>query len=104
MYARVARWEGGSTDAIRGAAGEVRARAQGGPPEGVPAVGLTLLADPQGGRVMSITLFETEADLREGDRVLNEMSPPGDGFGERQPIEMWEVAVDLRAGDPAATT
>jgi hypothetical protein len=103
MYARVARWEGGEADAIRSATGEVRSQAQAGPPEGLPAMGLTLLADPDGGKVMAISLFETEADLREGDRVLNEMSPPGGGFGQRKAVEMFEVVADLRAGDRAPT-
>ena len=96
MYARVARWEGGDAAAIKASAGEIQSQAQEGPPEGVPAVGLTMLVDPDGGRVLFISLFETEEDLRTGDATLNAMSPPGDGMGTRGPIEVYEVAVDLR--------
>ena len=87
MYARVARWEGAEAEQIHAAAG---------PPEGLPAKGLMLLVDPDGGRSMAISLFETEADLRKGDETLNAMSPPGEGMGRRTSVEMYEVAADLR--------
>ena len=96
MYARVATWHGGGADAIRSAADEIARRADDGPPEGVPATGFLLLTDPDNGRVIGISLFETEDDLRTGDATLNEMSPPGDGMGTRQAVEVYEVAVDVR--------
>jgi len=49
-----------------------------------------------GGRSVAISLFETEEDLRAGDAVLNDMSPPDDGFGSRTSVENYEVAVDVR--------
>jgi hypothetical protein len=101
MYARVTRWEGGDADAIRRNAEEIRSRAGSGPPEGVPSVGFTLLIDPENGRGIGIGLFETEDDLREGDRVLNAMNPPVEGMGQRGAAEMYEVAVDVRAGAAA---
>jgi|tagenome__1003787_1003787.scaffolds.fasta_scaffold20947368_3 hypothetical protein len=101
MYARVARWEGGDAEAIRRSAQEIQSRAASGPPEGVPSVGFTLLVDPEGGRAIAIGMFETEDDLREGDRVLNEMSPPGDGMGRRAAIEVYEVPLDVRVGAAA---
>jgi len=97
MYARVARFEGGSADAIRETMSRIQTDAESGPPEGVPAKGLLLLSDPDGGRAISISLFETEDDRRKGDETLNAMSPPGKGMGRRAAIEMYEVAVDLRA-------
>lgn len=97
MYARVARWEGGDPDAIRHATEGIRGQAASGPPEGVPSKGFLLLADPDHGRVLAIGLFETEEDLRTGDATLNEMTPPGDGMGTRQTVEMYEVAVDVHA-------
>jgi hypothetical protein len=104
MYARVARGEGGEAEAIRSATAEVRSSVESGPPEGLRSTGFTLLADPDRGSVLALSLFDTEADLREGDRVLNEMSPPGGGFGQRQAVEMYEVVVDVRMGERAATT
>jgi len=96
MYARVARWEGGDADAIRASAARMKEQSASGPPEGVPAVGFTLLIDPDNGRGLAIGLFETEDDLRQGDATLNEMSPPDDGMGQRASVEVYEVAIDLR--------
>jgi hypothetical protein len=96
MYARVARWEGADAEDIRAAAQGITADAASGPPEGLPAKGLMLLIDPEGGRSMAISLFATEEELRQGDATLNTMSPPGDGMGQRAPVEFYEVAADLR--------
>ena len=96
MHARVASWEGGNPDAIRRSSDEIRERAGEGPPEGVPAVGFLLLVDPENGRSMAISLFESEDDLRQGDEVLNGMSPPDDGMGTRSSVQVYEVAVDVR--------
>jgi hypothetical protein len=60
-------------------------------------VGLLLLADPDGGRVLVISLFETEEDCRKGDETLKTMSPPSDRVGRQGAIEMYEVAADRRA-------
>jgi hypothetical protein len=96
MYARVVKWEGGDAEAIRKAAQEVASRSESGPPEGVPAKGFLLLIDPDDGRQIGVSLFETEEDLRKGDEVLNSMNPPEQGIGQRAPVEMYEVAVDFR--------
>ena len=96
MYARVARWEGADADAMRRTAERINSEASAGPPEGVPAKGFLMLIDPDGGKSVAISLFETEEDLRAGDAVLNDMSPPDDGFGGRTSVESYEVAVDVR--------
>ena len=96
MYARVARWEGAEADAMRRTAEQINSEASAGPPEGVPAKGFLMLIDPDGGKSVAISLFETEEDLRAGDAVLNDMSPPDDGFGGRTSVESYEVAVDVR--------
>jgi len=96
MYARVAKWEGAEAEQIRAAAEGINAEASSGPPEGLPAKGLMLLIDPEGGRSMAISLFATEEDLRQGDATLNAMSPPGDGMGQRTAVEVYEVVADLR--------
>jgi hypothetical protein len=44
-------------------------------PEGVPAVGFLLLHNPDEGKVLAISLFETEEDLQQGDATLNSMDP-----------------------------
>ena len=96
MYARVTKWEGGEGERIRKAASEINSRAASGPPEGVPARGFLLLTDPDNGRTLAVSLFESEDDYRQGDETLNEMSPPGDGFGERASVGKYEVVVDVR--------
>jgi hypothetical protein len=95
MYARVARWEGADPQTLRTSAEEIRADAESGPPEGLPAKGLLLLHDLEGGRAVAITLFETEEDYRQGDETLNSMSPPGGGMGRRVAVDKYEVAAQL---------
>jgi hypothetical protein len=97
MYARVARWEGSSAEAMEAAAAGIRENAESGPPEGLPAKGLLLLQDKEGGRSIAITMFESEDDYRQGDETLNSMSPPGDGMGQRVGVEKYEVAIEMEA-------
>lgn len=97
MYARVARWEGASPEALDQAAAGIRENSESGAPEGLPAKKLILLQDKEGGRSMAITLFETEDDYREGDATLDSMSPPGDGMGKRVGVDKFEVAIELDA-------
>ena len=96
MYARVARFEGAQGDALRREAADISSRAASGPPEGVPATGFLMLIDPDGGRSVAISLFETEDDLRKGNETLNSMSPSSDDAGRRTSVETYEVAVDVR--------
>ena len=96
MYARVARWEGEDADKLRQATEEIKASVPDGPPEGVPAVGFTMLVDPDGGRSLAIALFETEEDMRRGDEALNAMNPRVDTGGRRTAVEMYEVPIDVR--------
>jgi hypothetical protein len=81
---------------MRGTAQQIDSEASSGPPEGVPAKGFLMLIDPDTGRGLAISLFETEDDRRQGDEVLNTMNPPGDGLGRRTAVEMYEVGVDVR--------
>ena len=97
MYARITTFEGGDADAIRAGAEEINSRSATGPPEGVPSVGLTFLIDPEGGRMMFVGLFKTMDDLKAGDAVLREMTPPVEGMGTRASVDVYEVAVDMRA-------
>jgi hypothetical protein len=96
VYARVARWEGAEAQAVRDTANRIRSEADPGPPEGVPAKGFLLLIDPDNGRSMGITLFETMEDLRQGDEVLNSMSPPEQGMGQRVAVDIYEVGFEAR--------
>jgi hypothetical protein len=97
MYARVVRWEGAEAEAMKRSAAEISSQADAGPPEDVPAKGFLLLQDPQGGKVMAVTFFETEDDYRQGDETLNSMSPPEGGFGSRVAVDKYEVAFEFEA-------
>jgi hypothetical protein len=66
-----------------------------GPPPGVKSTGFTMLADPEGGRVLMIGLFATDGDLQESEAALKAMSPPGD-LGTQTSKEIFEVGADVR--------
>ena len=97
MYARVARFEGGDAEGIRRGVAAIKEQGEQGPPEGVPAVGFLLLMDPDNGRTLAISLFETEEDMRVGDATLNEMSPPPETLAQRASVEFYEVGAEFRA-------
>jgi hypothetical protein len=97
MYARVAKWEGGDADALRSSADEINANSGQGPPPGVPAKKFLMLIDPEGGKSLSIVLFDTEEDLKTGDETLNGMNPDGTDVGKRVSVETYEVGADLSA-------
>ncbi len=94
MYARVIRWEGAEAQAMRDSAASLKEET--GPPEGVPATGFMFLIDPDEGRGLAISFFDTEEDRRKGHEVLSAMNPPGDGMGRRVSVEMYEVPVEVR--------
>jgi hypothetical protein len=98
MHARVATFEGGGADDIREAVREIKTRSESGPPEGVPAVGFLVLHQADEGKVLAISLFESEADLEQGDATLNSMDPPTPGaMGTRTSVERYEVGVRIDA-------
>lgn len=98
MLARVTTWEGGSAAGIRAASDQMRSNASLGPPPGLKSTGLTMLVDPEGGRVLMIGMFETESDIRESEPALAAMDPP-DGIGSRTAVDVYEVATDVRVQD-----
>jgi hypothetical protein len=95
MHARVVTFEGGTADGIRSAAEQLQSDIQQGPPEGVKSTGLTMLVDPDGGRVLFIGLFASEEDLRASEATLEAMSPP-EGTGNRVSVDVYEVGADVR--------
>ena len=95
MLARVTAWEGGTAEGIRAASAEMRSNISQGPPPGVKSTGLTMLANPEGRRVIMIGLFANEDDLQESEAALKEMNPP-EGLGNRGSIDVYEVVADVR--------
>lgn len=97
MHARVATFEGGDPNQVREMIGDIKQRSESGPPEGVPAVGFLMLHTDEG-KVLAISLFETEEDLQQGDSTLNSMDPPVEGgMGRRSSVEMYEVGIKIDA-------
>ena len=66
MYVRVVRFTGVTSSRVD----ELRARIDeaDGPPPDVPATGLQLIFDETQGTAVVLQLFETEEDMRAGDR------------------------------------
>jgi hypothetical protein len=98
MHARVATFEGGDPEQVQQTVGEIGQRVGSGPPEGVPAVGFLLLHKPGEGKVLAISLFETEEELEQGDATLSSMDPPvAGGMGRRSSVEKYEVGAKFDA-------
>jgi len=95
MLARVTTFEGGNADGIRSALERLRTDMPQGPPPGVKSKGLTVLVDPDRGRVMMIGLFASEEDLRASESALEEMSPP-EGAGNRTSVDVYDVGAEVR--------
>jgi hypothetical protein len=98
MHARVATFEGGDAETVRKMVDEIKSRSDEGPPEGVPATGLLLLHSDDGSKVITVSLFDSEDDLKQGDETLNAMDPPiVGGLGQRTSVDLMEVGVKLEA-------
>jgi hypothetical protein len=95
MLARVTTFEGGTADGIRAAVDDMQSRIPEGPPPGVKSNGLTMLVDPDHGRVMMIGLFANDEDLQASEAAFAEMSPP-DGMGKRSSLDVYEIGADVR--------
>ena len=102
VYARVARWEGSDPQAVRDMAEDVKKQAAAGAPEGVSAIGGTLLIDAENGKSMAIMLFDSEEEMRRAHEVLDARTSPRDTGGQRVSVEMFEVALDVRASEASA--
>ena len=95
MLARVTTFEGGTADGIRAAVDQLRSDLPKGPPEGIKSTGLTVLIDPDRGRVMFIGLFANDEDLHASEAALEAMSP-AEGTGKRSSVDVYEVAAEVR--------
>ena len=68
-----------------------------GPPEGVPAKRITVLADRSAGKVVVAVRFGSEEDLRKGAEVFEAMSPPAAGTMRRVSVDAYEVVLERQA-------
>ncbi|MDQ6779141.1 MAG: hypothetical protein M3071_23610 [Actinomycetota bacterium] len=98
MHARVATFDytGSDPEDVRRGFEEIKRRAAAGFTDELPALELLDLYNPNDAAVLSITLFETEEDLRKGDATLSSMAPPKSGaVGRRVSVQMYEVPVKI---------
>jgi len=72
-------------------------RAEAGPPEGVPAMGINVLANREAGKVRVVVFFASEDDLRRGSETLERLSPPDEANIRRTSVETFEVVLQLTA-------
>ena len=94
MFVRVVRFTGVDSDRIA----QVRSRidAADGPPEGVPATGVTVLHDAEQGTAVVLQYFDSAEDMETGARVFAAMDP-GDTPGTRESVDACEVLVEIKA-------
>jgi hypothetical protein len=107
MYARIARFEGGSPETARREAERVRRgieEARSGASTDPTTSRLTglidrivMLVDPQTGSSAAVVFCETQERLHEVDRIMDGMSPDR-GEGRRVSRDIYEVVVDEPAG------
>jgi hypothetical protein len=68
-----------------------------GPPEGIPAKRITVLADRDAGKVVVAVRFDSEEDLRTGAATLEAMTPPSAGSLRRVSVDAYEVVLEMDA-------
>jgi hypothetical protein len=68
-----------------------------GPPDGIPAKRITVLADRSAGKVVVDVRFGSEEDLRTGAKTLDAMSPPPAGKMRRVSVDVYEVMLERQA-------
>jgi hypothetical protein len=90
-YARVVTFDADDA-ALNALLSEINSSA--GPPEGVPATRITVLADRSAGKVIVAVRFGSEEDLRSGAAVLEAMSPPAAGSIRRVAVNSYEVVLE----------
>lgn len=68
-----------------------------GPPPGVPATRITVLANRTAGQVVVALRFASEEDMKTGAEALEAMSPPDDGNIRRTSVDTFEVMLERTA-------
>jgi len=95
MYARVATFQNDPAK-IDGAIAEIRENIEAGLPTmpGLEGAKFLMLADRESGKMIGITLFETEEAMRVGDAAMNS----GRGVaGSRSGVEFYEIPLHTLA-------
>jgi hypothetical protein len=90
-YARVVTFEADAA-ALDSLVSQINA--EDGPPEGVPAKRITVLADRSTGTIVVAVRFGSEDDLLRGGAVLEAMSPPETSNMRRVSVDAYEVVLE----------
>ena len=103
MFARIARFEGGTaadidaeTQDMRKDLEAFRRGERGSYAPGLRDVvtRLEIFAERDSGKTAVIVYCDSEEKLREADRILNSMSPRTSDWGKRVSVDTYEVALD----------
>ena len=86
-HARVVRFTDVSSDRINEIKGEIEGG--GGPPEGVPAKGIRVLADEDQGTAVVIQIFDSKEDMEKGAEFFDAMDS-SDTPGTRASVDSCE--------------
>jgi hypothetical protein len=57
----------------------------------------TVLVDRDKGSSAMVVYCDSEEDIRRLDQMFDQMSPPDEGGGKRQSVDIYEVAIDHQA-------
>ena len=68
-----------------------------GPPPGIPAKSIMILADRENGRARIVVRFDSEEKLRTGSETLDAMEPPPGRRVRRISVERFEVLLERQA-------
>jgi hypothetical protein len=95
MYARVVRFTDIDRQRIEDTAGQIESGE--GPPPGVSPHSIQVVVDGDQSTAVVILFFESEEDMRNADRALNEMDS-SETPGTRASVDQGEVKVDAKMG------
>jgi hypothetical protein len=93
-WVRVATFEA-DNDAVETIVKEINSSE--GPPPGIPAKSIMVLADRENGRARIVVRFDSEENLRTGSATLDGMEPPPEARMRRISVEKYEVVLERQA-------
>jgi len=94
MHARAVRFTGVTQETVDREREQVES--SDGPPPGIKATAMKLLYDADQGTAIFVSFFANEQDMRDADRVFEEMDP-GDTPGTRASVDRSEVVIEREA-------
>ena len=99
MWVRIARFEGGTADAIEAETANTKQQLSqartSGPPPGLEGVKRVVEAiDRNRGAGVSLVFCDSEDDVRKAHESLDAMSPSSEGSGKRASADIYEIVTD----------